>query len=156
MTSASVKGFRTLLMAMKVLDEQEIRDFLNKCEAAERNLITREKSLQTIFSDFERDLVLVGATCVEDRLQDNVPETISDLQSAGIKIWMLTGDKLETAENIGYSCKLLNKNMEVIKCSTLADVKREFNEKTAVINERKIRQQIQRGVLVEAGALSKS
>ena len=79
MTSASVKGFRTLLMAMKVLDESEIRDFLNNCEAAERNLITREKSLQAIFSDFERDLVLVGATCVEDRLQDNVPETISDL-----------------------------------------------------------------------------
>jgi P-type E1-E2 ATPase len=79
---------------------------------------------------------------VEDRLQDNVPETINDLQNAGIKIWMLTGDKLETAENIGYSCKLLNKKMEVIKCSTLEDVKREFNEKTALINEKKIRQQI--------------
>ena len=68
-----------------------------------------------------------------------MPETISDLQSAGIKIWMLTGDKLETAENIGYSCKLLNKNMEIIKCSNLEDVKREFNDKTALINERKIR-----------------
>jgi magnesium-transporting ATPase (P-type) len=52
---------------------------------------------------------------------------------------MLTGDKLETAENIGYSCKLLNKNMEIIKCSNLEDVKREFNDKTALINERKIR-----------------
>jgi magnesium-transporting ATPase (P-type) len=52
---------------------------------------------------------------------------------------MLTGDKLETAENIGYSCKLLNKNMEVIKCSNLEDVKREFNDKTALVNERKIR-----------------
>lgn len=101
LTQASVKGFRTLLMAMKILDEREVKDFLNKCEEAERNLLTREKALQQIFSDFERDLVLVGATCVEDRLQDNVPETISDLQSAGIKIWMLTGDKLETAENIG-------------------------------------------------------
>ena len=79
MTSASVKGFRTLLMAMKVLDEQEVKQFLNKCEEAERNLITREKSLQLLYNDFERDLVLVGATCVEDRLQDNVPETISDL-----------------------------------------------------------------------------
>ena len=76
---------------------------------------------------------------MEDRLQDNVPDTISDLQSAGIKIWMLTGDKLETAENIGYSCKLLNKDMDIIKCSTLEDVKREFNEKTALINERKIK-----------------
>ncbi len=95
--------------------------------------------MQALYSEFERDLVLVGATCVEDRLQDNVPETISDLQSAGIKIWMLTGDKLETAENIGYSCKLLNKNMEIIKCSNLEDVKRKFNDKTALVNERKIR-----------------
>lgn len=79
LTSASVKGFRTLLMAMKVLDEDEVKAFLNACEQAERNLLTREKALQQIFSDFERDLVLVGATCVEDRLQDNVPETISDL-----------------------------------------------------------------------------
>lgn len=123
-------------MAMKILDEKEVKDFLNQCEEAERNLLTREKALQQIFSDFEKDLVLIGATCVEDRLQDNVPDTISDLQSAGIKIWMLTGDKLETAENIGYSCKLLNKDMDIIKCSTLEDVKREFNEKTALINER--------------------
>ena len=50
---------------------------------------------------------LVGATAVEDRLQDDVPQTINALQQGGIKIWMLTGDKLETAENIGYSCKLL-------------------------------------------------
>jgi len=56
-----------------------VKQFLNKCEEAERNLITREKSLQLLYNDFERDLVLVGATCVEDRLQDNVPETISDL-----------------------------------------------------------------------------
>lgn len=48
---------------------------------------------------------------------------------------MLTGDKLETAENIGYSCKLLNNNMEVIRCSTLDDVKRLFNEETAKVNE---------------------
>jgi P-type E1-E2 ATPase len=54
---------------------------------------------------------------VEDRLQDNVPATIHDLQDAGIKIWMLTGDKLETAENIGYSCKLLTKDMVVWKIS---------------------------------------
>ena len=51
---------------------------------------------------------------------------------------MLTGDKLETAENIGYSCKLLNHSMEVIKCSTLDDVKREFNEQKAKVNEEKM------------------
>jgi magnesium-transporting ATPase (P-type) len=68
---------------------------------------------------------------------------------------MLTGDKLETAENIGYSCKLLNNDMDVIRCSTLEDVKREFNEETAKLNEIKMKKMIQRGILVEAGALSK-
>lgn len=67
----------------------------------------RDSILAGIYDRFERGIVLLGATAVEDRLQDNVPETIKDLQDAGIKIWMLTGDKLETAENIGYSCKLL-------------------------------------------------
>lgn len=52
---------------------------------------------------------------------------------------MLTGDKLETAENIGYSCNLLNKNMEVIKCSTLEDVKKNFNYETSKINETKMK-----------------
>jgi magnesium-transporting ATPase (P-type) len=60
---------------------------------------------------------------VEDRLQDAVPETIKDLQNAGIKIWMLTGDKLETAQNIGFSCKLLNKEtMHIWTCSTKEEV----------------------------------
>ena len=49
-------------------------------------------------------MTLLGATAVEDRLQDDVPNTIKDLQTAGIKIWMLTGDKFETAENVGFAC----------------------------------------------------
>ncbi len=109
----SVKGFRTLLMAMKVLDEKEVKDFIKECEIAELNLETREEVLADLFSKIEKDMVLLGATCVEDRLQDNVPETIADLQKAGIKFWMLTGDKLETAENIGYSCHLLTNDMRV-------------------------------------------
>lgn len=55
----------------------------------------------------ERDLYLLGATAVEDKLQPEVPETIADLLKAGIKVWMLTGDKLETAENIARSCRLI-------------------------------------------------
>ena len=82
----------------------------------------RDKLLAQIYDKFERGLVLLGATAVEDRLQDNVPETINDLQEAGIKIWMLTGDKLETAENIGYSCKLLKNDMTVWKISSPTDV----------------------------------
>ena len=67
---------------------------------------------------------------------------------------MLTGDKLETAENIGYSCRLLTKEMEVIKCSNLEDIKLNFNAEKAKINEEKMKQLIPRGILVEAGALS--
>ena len=55
----------------------------------------------------EKDLYLLGATAVEDKLQPEVPETIADLLKAGIKVWMLTGDKLETAENIARSCRLI-------------------------------------------------
>jgi len=80
--------------------------------------MNRDKRLVSIYDKFERGISLLGATAVEDRLQDNVPETIRDFQDAGIKIWMLTGDKLETAENIGYSCKLLQNEMIVWRIST--------------------------------------
>jgi len=118
LTKASVKGLRTLLMAMRVIDESEYKAFLADISSAEKDVMNREKLLAQIYDKFERGLVLLGATAVEDRLQDNVPETINDLQEAGIKIWMLTGDKLETAENIGYSCKLLKNDMIVWKISS--------------------------------------
>ena len=57
-------------------------------------------------------MTLVGATAIEDRLQDKVPETIQQLKQAGIKVWVLTGDKIETAENIGYACGLLEDGMD--------------------------------------------
>ena len=56
---------------------------------------------------WERGLHLVGATAIEDRLQDQVPETIEFMRNANIKVWVLTGDKVDTAKNIGYSCRLL-------------------------------------------------
>jgi len=57
--------------------------------------------------------LLVGSTAIEDKLQDNVGEVISFIRKAGIKLWVLTGDKIETAINIGFSCKLLDKEMEL-------------------------------------------
>ena len=62
----------------------------------------------------EKDLFLLGATAIEDRLQDGVPDTIHSLAQAGIKIWVLTGDRQETAINIGYSCKLITEEMNLI------------------------------------------
>lgn len=57
--------------------------------------------------NWERELTLIGATAIEDRLQDQVPETIEFMRNANIKVWVLTGDKTDTAKNIGFSCKLL-------------------------------------------------
>jgi len=57
--------------------------------------------------------MLIGVTAVEDKLQEDVPETLADFLKANINVWMLTGDKLETAENIGRSCNLITNEMEV-------------------------------------------
>jgi P-type E1-E2 ATPase len=94
-------------MAIRVIEENELIQFQKEIKEAESDLKNREIKLDKIYDNFERNLVLLGATAVEDRLQDEVPQVIHSLQEAGIKLWMLTGDKLETAENIGESCNLL-------------------------------------------------
>ena len=73
LTKASVKGLRTLLMAMRVIDETEYAAFQKEIAEAEKDVMNRDKLLAKIYDKFERGLVLLGATAVEDRLQDNVP-----------------------------------------------------------------------------------
>ncbi len=79
LTKASNKGLRTLLMAMRVLDEDEYQHFTSEVAEAEKDVMNRDRRLAAIYDKFERGLVLLGATAVEDRLQDNVPQTIKDL-----------------------------------------------------------------------------
>ena len=67
----------------------------------------RDKEMEKVAALIEKDFTLVGSTAIEDKLQDGVPETIKLVKKAGIKLWVLTGDKIETAVNIGYSCGLL-------------------------------------------------
>lgn len=88
---------------------------MDECKNVENTIKNREETLMQVYSEFERGLFLLGATAVEDRLQDDVPETIKDLQRAGIKIWMLTGDKFETAESVSYSCKLIDDTFTFFK-----------------------------------------
>lgn len=86
-------------------------------------------------SEIEMDLTLVGATAIEDKLQDEVGDTISKLKEAGIRIWVLTGDKVETAINIGYSCKLLNDNLTQLEITekTFEEVKASLDHKIQMI-----------------------
>lgn len=72
----------------------------------------REDKIAQVAEELERDFELIGTTAIEDKLQDDVQDTINFIKEAGIKIWVLTGDKIETAINIGLSCELLNQNME--------------------------------------------
>lgn len=114
----ALKGLRTLLIAERVLSEGEYQRF----KEAESRLPEqgRAKAREQLIDDLEHHFSLLGATAVLDRLQDNVPETIRDLIRANIKIWMLTGDKLETAENIAMSCNLIQPSFEVIKFAPAA------------------------------------
>ena len=115
--------------------------------------MTREASLEKVYSQFERNIVLMGSTAVEDRLQDEVPQTISSLQKAGIKIWMLTGDKLETAENIGESCKLIKRDMNITRMSKEEDVAAFLTEQNVKENNERLLRGDMKGLLVEASAL---
>jgi P-type E1-E2 ATPase len=71
--------------------------------------------LEKSISEMEEDLILLGVTALEDKLQDNVKADLKEFIEAGISVWMITGDKLDTAESIGHSCKLFNVDTEVFK-----------------------------------------
>lgn len=101
------RGLRTLCIAKKVMSDPEYTEWLRDHFLAETSIDNREELLVESAMRLETKLTLLGATGIEDRLQEGVPETIEALHKAGIKIWMLTGDKQETAVNIAYACKLL-------------------------------------------------
>ncbi|KAM9679000.1 phospholipid-transporting ATPase VD [Trichechus inunguis] len=101
------RGLRTLCIAKKVMSDSEYAEWLKNHFLAETSIDNREELLFESAMRLENKLTLLGATGIEDRLQEGVPESIEALQKAGIKIWMLTGDKQETAVNIAYACKLL-------------------------------------------------
>ncbi|XP_064118289.1 phospholipid-transporting ATPase ID-like [Macrobrachium nipponense] len=104
-------GLRTLCLAYKDLDEEYFLDWKGRHHEAAVSLERREEKLDEIYEEIEKNLILLGATAIEDKLQDGVPQTIANLAVAGMKIWVLTGDKQETAINIGYSCQLLTDDM---------------------------------------------
>ncbi|CAA21897.1 P-type ATPase [Schizosaccharomyces pombe] len=107
-------GLRTLCIAMREVPEDEYQRWSTVFETAASSLVDRAQKLMDAAEEIEKDLILLGATAIEDRLQDGVPDTISTLQTAGIKIWVLTGDRQETAINIGMSCKLIDEDMGLV------------------------------------------
>ncbi|KAG2706782.1 hypothetical protein I3760_05G118400 [Carya illinoinensis] len=108
-------GLRTLLLAYREVGEEEYKEFNEKFNEAKNSVSAdRETLIDEVADNIERDLTLLGATAVEDKLQNGVPNCIDKLAQAGIKIWVLTGDKMETAINIGFACSLLRQGMKQI------------------------------------------
>ncbi|XP_059845434.1 phospholipid-transporting ATPase ID-like [Hypanus sabinus] len=107
-------GLRTLALAYKQLDKTYFEDWYKRHHEASTASENRDEQLFMLYEEIEKDLILLGATAVEDKLQDGVPQTIATLVKANIKIWVLTGDKQETAVNIGYACNMLQDEMREV------------------------------------------
>ncbi|GAB2213107.1 hypothetical protein Droror1_Dr00021125 [Drosera rotundifolia] len=112
-------GLRTLILAYREVEESEYKEFNEAFMEAKSSVSAdRDELVDQVADQFERNLILLGATAVEDKLQNGVPECIDKLAQAGIKLWVLTGDKMETAINIGYACSLLREGMKQIIISS--------------------------------------
>ncbi|GJZ62573.1 probable phospholipid-transporting ATPase 4 [Tanacetum coccineum] len=116
-------GLRTLAFAYRKLEASEYSSWNEEFMKAKTSIGgDRDTMLERLSDIVEKDLVLVGATAVEDKLQPGVPQCIDKLAQAGLKIWVLTGDKMETAINIGFACSLLRQGMRQICITPNVDI----------------------------------
>jgi len=104
-------GLRTLCVAQKEINESDYRHwFENYYQKANTAIMNRSGLLSEAYDLLERNLDLLGITAIEDKLQEQVPQTIHCMREANIKVWMLTGDKYSTAIQIAHSCNLIDDN----------------------------------------------
>ncbi|KAK1253305.1 hypothetical protein MKX07_001382 [Trichoderma sp. CBMAI-0711] len=109
----AAEGLRTLLYAYRYIDEEAYAEWKAAYKEAETSLVDRQERIETTAEQIEEQFELAGATAIEDKLQDGVPETIDKLRRANVKVWMLTGDKRETAINIGHSARVCKPFSEI-------------------------------------------
>jgi phospholipid-transporting ATPase len=107
------EGLRTLLLAKRELSDDAWRRWNKVYEAAAVSFNDRDLALESAAEEIELGMEILGSTAIEDKLQIGVPDAISHLAAAKIKIWVLTGDKEETAINIGFACQLLDDTMDL-------------------------------------------
>uniref|UniRef100_A0A8C1W7G6 Phospholipid-transporting ATPase n=1 Tax=Cyprinus carpio TaxID=7962 RepID=A0A8C1W7G6_CYPCA len=114
----AVEGLRTLCVAYKKLTHEEYEETCHLLNRAKLALQDRDKKLAEAYDVIEKDFILLGATAVEDRLQDKAADTIESLHKAGMKVWVLTGDKMETAAATCYASKLFHRNTQILELTT--------------------------------------
>ena len=153
----SQQGWRTLALAYKTLTEREYAEIADKLKSAYQNISNRKELLAKAFNEIEQGLELIGSTAVEDKLQDKVRETIEFLRNGGIKLWVLTGDKKETAVNISISCGLFSKNMAKLDLSDLENsdsIESKIKElKSEMLNNGKMKNTQQKYALIIDGEM---
>jgi phospholipid-translocating P-type ATPase (flippase) len=129
------QGLRTLVIGRRRIPSQEVNSFMQQYEAAWTSLDGRQEALDAAAESIEKDLEIVGATAIEDKLQEDVDITISNLKQAGVKVWVLTGDKLDTARIVGFSCAVLSNEMDIMTldgpetADEISEVLSEFHER---------------------------
>ncbi|TVU47217.1 hypothetical protein EJB05_06809, partial [Eragrostis curvula] len=135
--SYSSLGLRTLVIGVRELSQEEFQEWQMAYEKASTALLGRGSLLRGVAANIERNLRLLGASGIEDKLQDGVPEAIEKLREAGIKVWVLTGDKQETAISIGYSCKLLTNEMTqiVVNSHSRESCRKSLDDAVSMVNK---------------------
>ncbi|MBA0840335.1 hypothetical protein Goarm_002924, partial [Gossypium armourianum] len=122
LSSYAEDGLRTLAFAYRTIEAAEYESWNTIFTQAKATIgPEREELLEQASEMIEKDLILLGVVAVEDKLQKGVPECIDKLAQAGLKIWLLTGDKRETAINIGFACSLLRQDMKQFHLSLSRD-----------------------------------
>jgi len=114
------EGLRTLVVAKKHLTNEQYQEFERQLTKARLQTIDRNRCVNEVIETLECDMELLCVTGVEDKLQDNVRQTLETLRNAGIKVWMLTGDKVETATCIAKSSKLIGRHYDIYTFKQLA------------------------------------
>lgn len=107
-------GLRTLVVARRNLTKQQYEEWNKEYHAASTALQNRNEKVDKACELIECELEIIGCTAIEDKLQDGVPDTIEFLLQCGMKVWVITGDKQQTAINIGYSTKLIGRDQEKV------------------------------------------
>jgi phospholipid-translocating ATPase len=102
----SREGLRTLVLAQKYLTEKDYKDWSRQYQEASATMVNREQAMRKVVDGLEADMELLGITGVEDKLQEDIRDTLEAIRNAGINVWMITGDKVETATCIAISAGL--------------------------------------------------
>jgi phospholipid-transporting ATPase len=123
-------GLRTLVLGERNLTEEEYKNWAKEYNEVQANVTNTEAQIESVREKIENNLLLVGASAIEDKLQDCVPETIDMLKDAGIKFWVLTGDKLETAKSIAKSSGIIKQTTYELSIENYNNVEKDLNKIT--------------------------